>query len=68
METYHRVNLYLDRDDAGTQATSQALNWSIKFQDQSHLYQSHKDLNEHHISLREKGAEYDQSYGNKMLK
>jgi len=45
MESHQQINLYLDNDTAGKKYTQQALEWSKKFVDQSHLYKEHKDLN-----------------------
>ena len=49
MEEYPRIQLFLDRDDAGFRLTSQALHWSENYQDMSGLYSGFKDLNEYHI-------------------
>jgi hypothetical protein len=47
MEKYERVNLYLDRDEAGMKLTKEALEKRPeKFIDQSILYKNHKDLND----------------------
>ena len=45
MESHQQINLYLDNDTSGKKYTQQALEWSKKFVDQSHLYKAHKDLN-----------------------
>lgn len=47
MENHRQINLYLDNDPAGTKCTQQALEWSQKFIDHSHLYKPQKDLNEY---------------------
>ena len=56
MEGHQQINLYLDNDTAGKKYTQQALEWSKKFVDQSHLYKAHKDLNaslmQQQLSLR----------------
>jgi len=49
LEKYQHVNLYLDRDESGLKAASQALAWSDRYQDKSQLYAKFKDLNEYHI-------------------
>jgi hypothetical protein len=46
MENHEQVHLFLDRDQAGMQATQKALQWSSKYIDQSLCYSQHKDLNE----------------------
>jgi hypothetical protein len=47
MEKHKRVNLYLDRDEAGMKLTKEALARHLeKFTDQSILYKNHKDLND----------------------
>jgi CHC2 zinc finger/Toprim-like len=53
IEKYQRVNLYLDRDEAGLKTTSQALAWSDRYQDKSQFYAKFKDLNEYHIHRKE---------------
>lgn len=40
------IHLYLDRDEAGRNATREALKWSPRFIDKSNLYKNFKDLNE----------------------
>lgn len=46
MEQYDNIHLFLDRDKTGQNCTSQALLWSKKFRDESHLYKGYNDLNE----------------------
>jgi len=46
MEKNDSVHLYLDRDNAGSKCTQNALGWNKKYIDQSHLYKNYKDLNE----------------------
>jgi hypothetical protein len=47
MEKYEQVNLYLDRNEAGIECTSRALEWDkTKYIDRSHLYWNGQDLNE----------------------
>ncbi|RKR84407.1 Toprim domain-containing protein [Mucilaginibacter gracilis] len=47
MEQHTKVNLYLDRDQAGIKCTAQAIEWNGKqYKDQSGLYAGHKDLND----------------------
>lgn len=46
MEHYSKIHLFLDRDRMGLKCTEQALQWSAKYQDQSHHYKKFKDLNE----------------------
>jgi DNA primase len=46
LETHNKVNLYLDRDQAGLDLASHALSVSEKYRDASSLYKNHKDLNE----------------------
>jgi hypothetical protein len=47
MEQHHHIRLHLDRDNAGFKHMHQALQWSEKYIDQSHLYKFCKDLNEY---------------------
>jgi hypothetical protein len=46
MEKHQSIHLYLDNDTAGRKCTSMAEKRSIKFKDESKLYQESKDLNE----------------------
>ena len=46
MEDHEVIDLFLDRDSSGSEATKKALTWSPKYRDQSHLYKKHKDLND----------------------
>ncbi|MEO5783193.1 MAG: toprim domain-containing protein, partial [Ginsengibacter sp.] len=46
MEKHESIHLYLDNDTAGRICTSMAEKRSIKFKDESKLYQDAKDLNE----------------------
>jgi hypothetical protein len=46
MEKYSSVHLFLDRDATGRNLTARALSWSIKYIDQSTIYQQYNDLNE----------------------
>lgn len=46
MEKHQNVHLYLDHDDAGRKCTSLALRRSLRFSDESKLYNGYKDLNE----------------------
>ncbi len=46
MEQHDSIRLYLDRDKTGQNCTLQALSWSKKFKDESHLYKGYNDLNE----------------------
>ena len=50
MEEDKKVNLYLDRDEAGMKNTQLALKWNTKYIDRSNLYKNHKDLNDYLIS------------------
>ncbi len=38
MEEHGKINLYLDRDQAGLKQTQNALKWDTKYVDRSHLY------------------------------
>ena len=53
MEQHQQIHLFLDRDSAGIKFTQQALQWSKKFVDQSHVYKKHKDLNQFFIKQQE---------------
>jgi hypothetical protein len=46
MEKYESIHLYLDNDTAGRKCTSIAQERSVRFKDESKLYQGCKDLNE----------------------
>ncbi|WP_018612537.1 toprim domain-containing protein [Segetibacter koreensis] len=50
MEQHDKINLYLDRDEAGMKNTQTALKWDKKYIDKSHLYKSCKDLNEYLVN------------------
>jgi hypothetical protein len=62
MEQHQSIHLYLDRDEAGLKASRQALEWSKKYRDKSHLYHGRKDLNEYHIQRREDDLKQSRSY------
>jgi hypothetical protein len=62
MEQYQRINLFLDRDEAGLSATKQALKWSEKYFDESHRYTGFKDLNEFHIHCRKNNLKQSRRY------
>ncbi|MDA6070383.1 toprim domain-containing protein [Flavobacterium sp. AC] len=46
MEKHKLVQLYLDQDQPGQNATKRALDWGSKYLDHSSLYKEHKDLND----------------------
>ncbi len=46
MEKHESVHLYLDQDEVGRKCTNIAQKRSLKFKDESKLYQGHKDLND----------------------
>ncbi|TRW25372.1 DNA primase [Flavobacterium zepuense] len=46
MENHESIRLYLDRDATGRNNTQRALSLSTKYNDQSHLYEKHKDFND----------------------
>lgn len=46
LETYERINLFLDGDITGKKVTEKALELSSRYEDKSSLYQPYKDLNE----------------------
>jgi hypothetical protein len=54
MEENQKVQLYLDRDEAGKKHTQVALLWNQKYTDQSHLYKNHKDLNDFLVRQNQK--------------
>lgn len=63
MEKHERVNLYLDRDKAGMNCVQEALKWNRHlYQDQSHLYSQHKDLNDRLIH-RQPDIKHSQQIG-----
>lgn len=47
--SYDIKNLYLDRDNAGRQATLKAMEIDITFRDNSNLYDGFKDFNDWHV-------------------
>ncbi len=53
MEQHQQIHHFLDRDSAGVKFTQQALQWSKRFVDQSHVYKKYKDLNEFFIKHKE---------------
>lgn len=53
MEKHKLVQLYLDQDVPGQNATKRALDWGSKYHDQSALYKEHKDLNDWMINSRQ---------------
>jgi DNA primase len=63
MEQHESIRLYLDRDDAGQKCTRYALSLSNKYQDDSCLYQHHKDLNDWVMNF---GRSQKKSLGKKM--
>jgi len=46
MENHESIRLYLDRDATGMNYTQRALSLSTKYNDQSLLYEKHKDFND----------------------
>jgi len=58
MEENQKINLYLDRDEAGIKYTQAALKWNQKYVDRSHLYKNHKDLNDYLISQSRQLKQY----------
>jgi DNA primase len=63
MENHSQIHLFLDRDNAGIKFTQQALQWSAKYIDQSHIYKKCKDLNEHLIKFQEPRERQSQRLG-----
>ncbi len=53
MEQHGQIHLFLDRDSAGIKFTQEALQWSKKYIDQSHVYKKYNDLNEYSIKQQE---------------
>ncbi|MCF0075392.1 toprim domain-containing protein [Dyadobacter sp. CY261] len=51
LQTYRKVDLYLDQDQTGRLLTARAQAESGRFIDQSALYQGFKDLNEYHVAV-----------------
>ena len=60
MEQHQQIHLFLDRDSAGEKFTQQALQWSKKYIDQSHVYKKYKDLNE--FLIKQKEQRHQQSH------
>ena len=46
MEKHEHIHLYLDHDEAGKKCLDVALTRSLKYQDESSLYEGYKDLND----------------------
>ncbi|HVX27891.1 MAG TPA: toprim domain-containing protein [Parafilimonas sp.] len=46
MEKHEHIHLYLDHDEAGKKCVDIALKRSLKYKDQSSLYEGYKDLND----------------------
>jgi hypothetical protein len=63
MEQHGHIHLFLDRDSAGIKFTQQALQWSKKYIDQSHIYKKYKDLNEFLIRQQEPRHKQGQRLG-----
>ncbi|GHA43215.1 transposase [Salinimicrobium marinum] len=59
LETYDTVNLYLDRDTSGRQATAEILSRFSNCKDKSMLYEEFKDLNEMLVSRKIKDHRKD---------
>jgi hypothetical protein len=66
MEKHTSINLFLDRDTAGIQATQQALTWSKKYKDNSVLYAHHKDFNDYLIFVEKLNHKRNLSRGRSM--
>ncbi len=63
MEQHGQIHLFLDRDSAGIKFTQQALQWSKKYIDQSHVYEKYEDLNEYLIKQQEPRHKQSQQWG-----
>jgi hypothetical protein len=63
MERHQQIHLFLDRDTAGIKFTQEALRWSKKYIDQSHVYKKYKDLNEYLIKQQEPRHKQSQRMG-----
>jgi hypothetical protein len=63
MEQHQQIHLFLDRDSAGIKFTQQALQWSKKYIDQSHVYKKYKDLNEYLVKQQEPRHKQSQRLG-----
>ncbi|MEJ7674980.1 MAG: toprim domain-containing protein [Chitinophagaceae bacterium] len=53
MEKHESIHLFLDNDEAGRKCTSLAQKRSLKFRDESKLYEGCKDLNEWKMKIKE---------------
>jgi len=51
MEKHASIHLYLDHDNAGRKCNELALKRSVKYVDESKLYQQYKDINEWMMNL-----------------
>jgi len=53
LEKHSLIDLHLDNDESGKQSTAKALQWNVKYRDQSHLFSPHKDWNDHLMALNQ---------------
>jgi Toprim-like/CHC2 zinc finger len=63
MEQHQQIHLFLDRDSAGIKFTQQALQWSKKYIDRSHVYKKYKDLNEYLVKQQKPQHKQSQRLG-----
>jgi len=63
MEQHETIRLYLDRDTTGQNCSRYALSLSNKYQDESSLYQHHKDLNDWVMNV---GKSHKKNLGQKL--
>ncbi|WP_018615440.1 hypothetical protein [Segetibacter koreensis] len=62
MEQHDKINLYLDRDEAGIKNTEVAIKWDTKYIDKSSLYENCKDLN-HYLVLQSQNFKHSHRLG-----
>ncbi len=66
MEEHKSIHLFLDHDNSGIKATQEALQWSTKYIDGSHLYRNHKDLNEYLAAQHKRRQSQGQRLGRRL--
>jgi len=66
IESYKEVNLFLDNDNAGKEATFKTVAWSTKIRDRSELYKGHKDLNDYLVHLEGQNQSQRKSRGQRL--
>ena len=55
-KTYDQVHTFMDNDAAGQKATQAFSRLTIPMYSQNHLYEHHKDVNDHHLQTLDRGS------------